>query len=108
VTLTGLFFLLAGWVATTTRQSTLSGPTGTPGEAHETAYDLTLRARLELVWREMETRLNEGMIKHRVLFAAGHKGEARQVGEHSPSAILSIEPEQGAFSWELVRRKARR
>ena len=45
------------------------------------------------------------MIKHRVLFAAGHIGEASQVGEHGPRAILTVEPEQGASLRKLVRRE---
>ncbi len=52
--------------------------------------------------------MNKWMIEHGVVFAAGHKGEASQVGEHSPRAILSIEPEQGAFLRELVRREVAR
>ncbi len=43
----------------------------------------------------MQTRLDEGMIERRVLFPACDKGESGQVGEHSPGALLSIEPEQG-------------
>ena len=31
--------------------------------------------------------------------------EASQVEEDSPSAILPIEPQQGAFLWKLVRRE---
>src|SRR6266566_5444470 len=45
------------------------------------------------------------MIEHRVVFAAGHKGETTHVGEHGPGAILSIEPQQGALLWELVCRE---
>jgi len=44
----------------------------------------------------VQTRLDKRMIEHRVLFAARHIGEAGQVGEHGPGAILSVEPEQGA------------
>jgi hypothetical protein len=51
----------------------------------------------------VQTRLDERMIEHRVLFAACHNGEASQVGEHGPGAILSSELEQGAFPRELVR-----
>jgi hypothetical protein len=43
------------------------------------------------------------MIEHGVLFAAGHKAEASQVCKHSPRAILSVEPQQGALLRELVR-----
>ena len=74
----------------------------------EAAHDLTFRTLLDLIWGQMQTRLDERMIEHRVLFPAGDKGEASQVGEHSPGAILSIEPEQGAFPRELVRREVAR
>ena len=53
----------------------------------------------------MQTRLNERMIEHGVVFAAGHKGETSHVGEHGPGAILSIEPQQGALLGELVCRE---
>ncbi len=69
----------------------------------EAAHDLTFRALLALVWGEVQTRLNEWMIEHRVLFAAGHKGETRQIGEDGPGAILSIEPQQDTLLWNLVR-----
>jgi hypothetical protein len=50
----------------------------------------------------VQPRLNERVIKHRVLFAAGHEGEASQIGEDSPRAILSVEPKPGALFGELV------
>jgi hypothetical protein len=71
----------------------------------EAADDLTFRTLLELIWGQMQTRLDKRMIEHRVVFATGHKGEASQVRKHGPGAILSIEPEQGAFLGELVRRE---
>ncbi len=43
------------------------------------------------------------MIEHGVLFASCHKGEASQVGQDGPCAILSVEPEQGTLLWDLVR-----
>jgi hypothetical protein len=51
----------------------------------------------------MQTCLNERMIEHAVVFATGHKGEACQIGEHGPGAILAVESEQGALWHELVR-----
>ena len=45
------------------------------------------------------------MIEHRVVFAAGHKGKASQIGEDRPAAILSIEPQQRMGLWELMRRE---
>jgi len=50
----------------------------------------------------MQTRLDERVIKDAVVFATGHKREARHSGEHRPGAILAIEPQQGAF-WSKLR-----
>ncbi len=68
----------------------------------ETAYRLAFWTLLELVGRQVQTCLNERVIEHGVLFATGHKGEARKIRKHGPSAVLSIEPEQGAFLRKLV------
>ena len=51
----------------------------------------------------MQPCLNQRVIQHMVLFAAGHKGEASQIREYSPGAILTVEPQQGAFLRKLVR-----
>jgi hypothetical protein len=64
---------------------------------------LTFRALLDLIWEQMQARLDARVIEGGVVFAAGHKSEASQVGERSRSAILSIEPKQGAFSRKLAR-----
>jgi hypothetical protein len=40
----------------------------------------------------VQTRLKQRMIEHTVFFATGHKGEANEIGEHGPAAILSIKP----------------
>jgi hypothetical protein len=45
----------------------------------------------------VQTRLNEWMIEHAVFFATGNIGEASQIGEHSPGAILPIKPQKRAF-----------
>jgi len=58
----------------------------------ETAHHLAFRALLDLIGRKMETRLDERVIKNAVVFATGHKRQARHIGEHRPSAILAIEP----------------
>jgi hypothetical protein len=68
----------------------------------EAAYSLAFRTLLDLIWRQVQTCLNERVIKHRVLFASGHKGEASQICQDSPGAILAIEPEQGSFLRKLV------
>src|SRR5437660_8015502 len=71
----------------------------------EAAHQRAFWALLDLIWGQVQTRLNERMIEHRVVFTAGHKGETTHVGEHGPGAILSIEPQQGALLWELVCRE---
>jgi hypothetical protein len=58
----------------------------------EAAHRLTFRALLKLIWWEVQTCLDEWVIEHRVVFASGHKGEASQVSQHGPCAILAIEP----------------
>src|SRR5215471_9699910 len=69
----------------------------------ETAYQLAFRALLALIWGEMQTRLDERMIKDCIVFASCHTGKANQVGQHGSGAILSIKPEQGVLFRELVR-----
>lgn len=58
----------------------------------EAAHRLARWTLLELIGRQVQTRLDERMIEHAVLFAAGDKGEARSIGEHGSGAILAIEP----------------
>ena len=72
------------------------------GAVIEVAHDLAFWARLDLIGGQMQTCLNERVIEHRVLFAAGDKREARQICEHGSGAILTIEPEEGVFLRELV------
>src|SRR5712691_12204500 len=62
----------------------------------EAAHDLTFWTLLELIGREVQTRLDERMIEHGVLFASCHEGEASEICQHGPGAILSVEPKQGA------------
>src|SRR5258708_37684040 len=69
----------------------------------EAAHHLTFRTLLELIWRKVQTRLNERVVEHGVLFAAGHKHEASEIGEDRPCAILAVEPQQGARLRMLVR-----
>jgi hypothetical protein len=45
------------------------------------------------------------MIKDGVVFASGHEGEARQIGEDRSRAILSVEAQQGERFRQLVRRE---
>jgi len=58
----------------------------------EAAHGLACWTRLELIRRQVQTCLNERMIKGAVLFASRHESEACQVGEDGPGAILPIEP----------------
>jgi hypothetical protein len=51
----------------------------------------------------VQTCLDERMIEHAVLFAAGHIGEASQICQHCPGAILPVEPQQGTRLRKLVR-----
>src|SRR5579875_790738 len=62
----------------------------------EAAQQLTFWTLLELIWGQVQTRLHERMIEGTVLLAASHEGEAGQIGEDGPRAILSIEAQQGA------------
>jgi hypothetical protein len=68
----------------------------------EATHDLAFRALLGLIGRQVQPCLDERMIENRVLFAAGHKGEASEIGEGRPGAILSIEPQQRMGLWELM------
>ena len=68
----------------------------------ETANHLAFRALLELIGRQVQSRLDLRMIEGGVLFAAGHKGEPGQISEHSSCPILAVEPEQGSPLRELV------
>ena len=71
----------------------------------EAADDLAFGTLLEQIGRQVQTRLNQRMIEHRVLFAARHEAKACQIGEHGPGAILSVESKQGTCLWELVHRE---
>jgi hypothetical protein len=50
----------------------------------------------------VQTCLNQRVIKHTVFFAAGHKGEASEIGEHRSGAVLPIKAQKRVFLWELV------
>jgi hypothetical protein len=56
----------------------------------EATLRLAFRALLDLIGRQMQTRLNERMIEGGVLFAAGHERKASHIGEHGSRAILAI------------------
>src|SRR5215469_3211987 len=90
VTPTGPFLLPVGCVATITRQSTPSGPTGIGGAVVQAAHESTFGTLLELIGRQEQTRLDQGMIKGCVLLATGHKSEPSQIGEHGSRPILAV------------------
>src|SRR5712692_1055566 len=69
----------------------------------EAAHRLAFRPLLKLIGWQVQTRLNERMVEHTVVFAAGHKREACHIGEHRPRPILTVESEQGMRLWKLVR-----
>ena len=71
----------------------------------ETADQLAFRALLALIWGEMQTRLDERMIKDGVVFSSCYTGKANQVGQHGSSAILTVKPEQSVLFRELVHRE---
>ncbi len=71
----------------------------------EAADDPALRTLLELISRQVQTCLNQRVIEHAVLLAAGHKREPSHIGEDGSGAILPVEPQQGARSFELRRRE---
>jgi hypothetical protein len=81
----------------------LFGPYRNLSTIVEAALGLTFRALLELIWREVQTCLDERMIQDAIFFATGHEREPSEIRTYSSRAILSIEPEQGAGLWELVR-----
>jgi hypothetical protein len=60
---------------------------------------------LELIWRQVQTRLDQRMIEGGVLFATGHKREPSQISEHGSCPILTVEPEQGVCLWKLLCRE---
>ena len=63
----------------------------------EAADHLAFWALLELIWRKVQACLNERVIEHTVLFAAGDKREACHIGEDGPGSILPVKPKQGVW-----------
>jgi hypothetical protein len=68
----------------------------------EAAHHLTFRALLELIWGQMQTRLDQRMIKGGVLLASGHERETSQISEYGSGPVLSIESQERAGLWQLV------
>jgi hypothetical protein len=75
------------------------------GAIVEAALHLTFGPLLKLVGRQVQPRLNQRMIEQVIVFATGHKREPSHIGEHGPIAILPIEAQQHARSFELIRRQ---
>ena len=71
----------------------------------ETASQLAFRALLDLVGWQMQTSLDEGMIKDGGVFASCHIGKANEVGEDSSRAIVAEDMQQSMFFQALVRRE---
>jgi len=69
----------------------------------ETAHHLAFWTLLDLIWWEMQTRLNQRMIEGTVLFASGHESKPGQVSEHGSGPILAVEAQQGTPLRKLVR-----
>ncbi len=63
----------------------------------EAAPPLTFGSLLYLIIGQVQACLNERMVEQTIVFPAGDKREASHIGEDRSIAILSIEPEQGAF-----------
>ncbi len=75
------------------------------GAIVEAADHLAFGTLLDLIRWKMQPRLDQRMVKHAVLFAAGHKRETGYIGEHGSGAILAVEPQQRARRFELIRRE---
>jgi hypothetical protein len=63
----------------------------------EAAHQLAFRTALELIWGQVQSRLDKRMIQHSVVFAAHHEGVARQISDDGPGAVLPIQPQQSAL-----------
>ena len=74
----------------------------------EAPHDLAFRALLLLIRRQLQARLDEGVIEDAVLFAPRNIREANQIREDGPRAILPIEAQQSALLRELIRREVTR
>jgi hypothetical protein len=62
----------------------------------EAAHHLTFRSLLELIWGQMQTHLDQRMIKGGVLLASGHERETSQISEYGSGPVLSIESQERA------------
>ena len=69
----------------------------------ETSDHLAFWALLELIRGEVQTRLDQRMVEHVVVFPSRHKREARHLGKCSPRTILPVESEQRLRRFELIR-----
>ena len=62
------------------------------GAIVEAANQLAFGTLLELIRRQVQACLNQGVIQHAVVFTASYKREARHIGKHRAQAILAIQP----------------
>lgn len=69
----------------------------------QTAHNVAFGTLLHLIRWQVEPGRNLRMIEQVIVFAAGDKREASHIGEHSPIAILPIQPQQCVRSFQLIR-----
>jgi hypothetical protein len=72
------------------------------GAVVERAAEVTFRATELLIWGEVQAGLHLRLLKHLLLFAAHHIGEAGEIGKHGSGALLPIQTEEGSLCWELM------
>ena len=71
----------------------------------EAARCLAFGTLLDLIGGQVQPRLDLRMIEQVVVFATAHKRKPCHIGDHGPIAILPIQPQQRARSFELIRRQ---
>ncbi len=71
----------------------------------EAAHHLAFWTLLDLIRWQVQTRLNERVIEEAIVLAAGHKREPSKIGEYGSIAILPIQPQQRARSFEVICRQ---
>src|SRR5258708_24646852 len=69
----------------------------------ERAHQITFRAYELLIGWQVQAALDLRSLQHCVVFAARHIGEACQIGDDSPRAILPIQPQQDQLLWQAIR-----
>ncbi len=98
-----LFFSVAGWVATTTRQRQPVFPHRDIGAVVESAHQDAFRATEVGIGGQVEPCLHGRVIQHGVVFAPYHEAEAIQICHDGPSAVEAIQPQQRTRLRQAVR-----